>query len=154
MTRRAALVVLVACGGGGTPSPPGDAPGPDADTRTFTLREVGRVPLDGPVDFAIVGDRLYAQASGVELLVAFSLADPTTPSRIGGFPEPTTGGSNGRVAISGDLAFLAFESSGLVIVDIADPSAPILRGTFPQAYAKDVSIVGTVAYVADQGSGS
>jgi Ca2+-binding RTX toxin-like protein len=54
----------------------------------------------------------------------------------------------------GNYAYVADGSSGLQIIDISNPAAPTLAGTYDTpGYAQEVQVVGNYAYVADGGSG-
>ena len=64
----------------------------------------------------------------------------------------TPGGGN-DVFIAGNYAYVADGGEGLQVIDISDPTAPLLVGTFDTAGgAADVVVSGNVAYVAG-GSG-
>ncbi len=69
----------------------------------------------------------------------------------GGFDTP---GKAFNVAISGDFAFVADRSSGLQVIDISDPTQPILVGSYDTpGEAHCVAISGDFAFVADFNSG-
>jgi exo-beta-1,3-glucanase (GH17 family)/putative ubiquitin-RnfH superfamily antitoxin RatB of RatAB toxin-antitoxin module len=59
-----------------------------------------------------------------------------------------------RVAVSGNYAYVADNANGLVILDISNPTAPILVGRYDTtAHTKDVFVSGKYAYVADNING-
>ena len=57
----------------------------------------------------------------------------------------------GSVSVSGNYAYVAGGSSGLVIIDISNPSVPALTSTYNTSggYANGVSVSGNYAYVAN-----
>jgi hypothetical protein len=56
--------------------------------------------------------------------------------------------------VAGDLAFVTDGSSGLQIINITNPSAPTLTGTYDTTQtANDVTVAGDLAFVADGFSG-
>jgi hypothetical protein len=58
------------------------------------------------------------------------------------------------VQVVGNYAYVADDSSGLRIIDISNPTAPILKGTYDTPNgASGVQVVGNYAYVADGSSG-
>jgi hypothetical protein len=70
---------------------------------------------------------------------------------VGGVDTPD-GGS--RVAVAGDYAYVADDDSGLQVIDITDPTFPMIIGSVDTpGSACDVAVVGTFAYVADGESG-
>ncbi len=65
-----------------------------------------------------------------------------------------TAGSPRNVQVIGNLAYVASGNSGLEIIDITNPAAPILTGSYNTPnLANDLQVVGNLAYVADLGSG-
>lgn len=65
-----------------------------------------------------------------------------------------TGGSVLGLDLIGTTAYLAAGESGLVVVDIANPSSPRVLGQFNSpGMASDVQVVGSTAFVADGDSG-
>ena len=55
--------------------------------------------------------------------------------------------------VVGNYAYIADNASGLQIIDISNPSAPTLKGTYDTSYARDVAIAGNYAYIADYDAG-
>ncbi len=55
------------------------------------------------------------------------------------------------IAVVGDTAYVADSFSGLQMMDISDPAAPIFLGSYDTpGSARSVAVVGTIAYVADE----
>jgi len=79
------------------------------------------------------------------------VSDPTAPAVLGACPIPTS--SARGVALSGKHAYVAAETSGLVIVDLGTPSAPRVVATLPPdsdlLSAEGVAVSGSTAYVAE-----
>jgi hypothetical protein len=121
-------------------------------------------------DLTVVGSYAYMVASG-ELHVV-DLSDPTQPTAVGVYAPPLapslqgrpTSGRFGQVAVSGRYAYLASStlvpvpgtttpapaaaSSGLRVVDVSDPAAPVEVGFVPLAWFADaVAVVGSHVYV-------
>ena len=58
------------------------------------------------------------------------------------------------VEVVGSLAYVADERSGLRVMDVSNPAAPVELGALDTpGYAMDVEVVGSLAYVADHYSG-
>jgi hypothetical protein len=58
------------------------------------------------------------------------------------------------VVVSGSYAYVADGSSGLQVVDVTDPQAPVIVGSVDTpGYAQGVAVSGSAAYVADGESG-
>lgn len=73
-------------------------------------------------DLIAVGDTLYT-ADPISGFRIFGLADLSTPTLLAVLPDT----SAVRVAIQGDFAYLA-TYQGLVILDVSDPTNPVLAG--------------------------
>ncbi len=88
---------------------------------------------------------LWDTVAGELKLAPFELA------LAGGYDTP---GTARGVAVSGDYAFVADQTSGLQVIDISDPTNPSLTGSYDTpGSACGVAISGDYAYVADHGSG-
>ena len=75
---------------------------------------------------------------------------PFVPTLVGNYNTSFARG----VAVDGDHAFVAAGDSGLQIMDISDPDAPTLVGSYvTPGSALDVAVVGDLAFVADNYSG-
>ena len=64
-----------------------------------------------------------------------------------------TPGSASRVAIAGNYAYVADAYTGLQVIDVSNPGAPVIVGHVTTNYATDVAVNGSHAYVADYTSG-
>jgi hypothetical protein len=129
-------------------------------------REVGRCTLGGDAralavaeDYAyIVGGRSDANTS---LLWVVDLSDPRSPRRIGVCKLSDGGWSAWDVAVAGRYAYVAEGLHDLRVVDVADPAAPKvvgsyytpLPGTSSVDYSKDfnqsVAVAGNYVFVTD-----
>ena len=94
----------------------------------------------------------FAYLIGSEGLRIFDFSDPTPPLLVGSVDLP---GSSSSVAISGEIAVVASPDpdAGLLLVDISDPSAPVLTHILPQLTSRAVDVAGDVAYVATKDMG-
>jgi hypothetical protein len=64
-----------------------------------------------------------------------------------------TFGTPREVFVTGDYAFIADGSNGLVVVNVTNPSQPTLAGTYATSNARDVFVSGNCAYIADATDG-
>jgi hypothetical protein len=55
--------------------------------------------------------------------------------------------------VHGNYAYLAAAGNGLVVVDVSDPTNPVLSSTMDDDYAYDVAVAGGYVYVAAGGGG-
>ncbi|MBN8488177.1 MAG: hypothetical protein J0M20_10715, partial [Burkholderiales bacterium] len=79
------------------------------------------------------------------------VSDPTDPRLLGSLELPRAAMG---VAVSGDFAYVAVESAGLIVVKITNPAMPVRWGAYnTSGSAYDVVLVGNLAYVADGESG-
>ena len=75
----------------------------------------------------------------------------TTPALVSNYDTP---GYAFGVKVVGTLAYVADHSSGLRILDVSNPAAPVEVGSYATpGYAFDVEVVGSLAYVADDDYG-
>jgi hypothetical protein len=105
---------------------------------------------EGTVSFTATAVDVAGNESDVSAAVAITI-DASAPSRsllrLGGYD---TSGAAYDVYVLGTLAYVADDSSGLQIIDVGDPAAPVLRGSYnTSGAANGVFVVGTLAYVAD-----
>ena len=92
----------------------------------------------------------YAYIEQGQDLVVLDISSPALPVELG--RVMTT--SIVDVAISGDYAYVADYTNGLVIVDISSKAAPTLAGSYDTAgQARGVAVSGGYAYVADWWNG-
>jgi len=76
---------------------------------------------------------------------------PFVLTSVGAYDTP---GYADDVVVAGDLAFIADQASGLLMIDISDPANPSLVGSYnTPGHAMRVAVSGVRAYVADYGSG-
>src|SRR6185369_10939319 len=99
-------------------------------------------------DLVVVANRVYV-ADGPAGLQIIDVSDPQAPVYIGTLDTP---GIARGVDVSGNIAVIA-DGSALRIVDVSNPANPISRGSVVMSDARDVTVEGNTAYVADfQGS--
>ncbi len=104
-----------------------------------------------PVDVVVVGD--YAYTADTYGLTIYDVSDLGTGiTKVGELllPEPARG-----LAVAGNIAYVADGRTGLVMVDVSTPSAPVENGRYDTAgTAEDVVVSSTkIAYVADGTNG-
>jgi hypothetical protein len=88
----------------------------------------------------------YGRHYGLQII---NIANPASPVPVGFCDIPGSMNALGRVAISGDYAYVAASVSGLQIINIANPVSPVLVGSCDTlGDARDVAISGDYAYVA------
>jgi hypothetical protein len=85
-------------------------------------------------------------ATGTDGLQIWNVTLPESASRLSRL-RPSADADIQGIALSGKLAYLASYQRGLDIVDISDPLAPVLRGTYPTS-------VGSLGSVILQASGN
>jgi hypothetical protein len=117
---------------------------------------ISRVDLDGPGvsasfhgDLALVTtrDSFIDRRLGGPLLSVFSVANAVVPLRRGAIE--LLGPDVGGVAARDRLAFVANGESGVVVVDLTDPSQPVRLTSFPVVgSARDVAVAGDLLLVA------
>jgi len=148
--RICALLALIAIG---TTVAGGPAAAQCIDYGEF-LHEVGSFGeqslscVDVQGNYAYIGGR-----SGLQIL---DVTDPTNPDIVGDTGDEI--GAARGVDVVGNYAYVADKvdnSSTLHVIDVADPSRPIIRGTEPiPGWPTDVEVVGGYAYVTCRGPGS
>ncbi|GAI47314.1 unnamed protein product, partial [marine sediment metagenome] len=90
-------------------------------------------------------DTLLYIAIGPYGLWIYNVANPYAPVRLGTCDTEDAIG----VAVSGNYAYVADYDSGLVIIDISQPSVPVKVGSlYMGGCARDVAVLDTFAYVA------
>jgi len=106
-------------------------------------------------DVTISGDYAYV-ADGRNGLVILNIEDPTNLTWVGSYDPYTDHNEDEEVGyahdvtISGDYAYVADGSDGLVILDIEDPANPTGVGGYDaDGSTQSVTISGNYAYVAD-----
>ena len=91
---------------------------------------VGGSAIDAPhLGYQKIGNLLYAATDGT--LTIFDVSDPTTPVAIGSaIVDHGTYSIQGReVAVAGTVA-VVIDGTGIYVVDVSDPAAPTLAGTW------------------------
>lgn len=99
---------------------------------------------------AVSGDYLYsAEAALFTINNVSSTTAPTTAS------SSNTGvAASNDLVVSGNYVYLAGGTSGLKVIDVSSPTAPLVVGTYDTAGgASGVAVSGNYAYVADVASG-
>ncbi|MDG6990925.1 MAG: hypothetical protein JRM99_05830 [Nitrososphaerota archaeon] len=107
-------------------------------TNPADLLDTGEFTLPGPAGaMASSQGSLYVGVQGLQLLFPFNVTDPTNPDpryptslsfyTPGGQFGGVTGGSPRGAVLQGDTLYISDES-GLVIYDVANPSAPCMLG--------------------------
>lgn len=106
--------------------------------------------ISGPADLVEVYG-IYAYVAAGPTFRVIDVSDPSAPRLTGTFKFPE------RIwafTVSGSLAYIAGDWSGLGILDVSNPAAPRLRGSFKTVgQAWGVAVSGTRAVVANQMSG-
>jgi hypothetical protein len=115
---------------------------------------VGSLPLSGAFRIAIAGRFAYVLVTGgvAGALVIVDLAEPTAPVERGRVPVSA---HPADLDVSGGRVYVADRASGLRIIDVGNPSAPVqLVGRSvgrPGQEAWGVAVSGTYAYVTVHG---
>jgi len=91
-------------------------------------------------------DDLVFVANGAGGVQVFNISNIKAPYRIG-FVKPN--GYARDVKISGDYAYIAASSEGVVVVNIADPNLPVIAVLDTLGVANRIQIVGNKLYVTD-----
>src|SRR6185369_5274695 len=95
-------------------------------------------------DVVVVGNLAYV-ADGPSGLQIIDVSDPVAPRLVGTLDTP---GTARGVDVSGNLAVIA-DGNSLRIVDVGNQSSPVSRGSLATTDARDVTVEGTIAYLAD-----
>ncbi len=98
----------------------------------------------------VVGNYAYA-GQGQDMLV-IDISEASNPSEVG---RLTTSSVVNGIAVAGNYVYVADGDNGLVVVDIANPAAPTIIGTYTYSsgYAYGVDVAGSYAYLANGNSG-
>ena len=96
-------------------------------------------------DVVLVGNRAYV-ADGASGLQIIDIANPAAPTLLGKFDTP---GTARGVDLSSTIAVVADGTSGIQIIDISNPALPVRLGGLATTDARDVTVEGDIAYVAD-----
>lgn len=95
-------------------------------------------------DVVVVGNRAYV-AGGTAGLQIIDVSNASAPALLGTLNTP---GIARGVDVSGNIAVIADQSS-LRTADVSNPAAPVALGSIPTPDSKDLTVDGTVAYLAD-----
>jgi hypothetical protein len=134
-----ANVAYVAAGSGGVHII--DVTSPLSPVRLGTLTTGANA-----LDVAVRGTTLYV-ANGSNLMLA-DVTNPALPTRISTLS--LTGTIQGvDVDAQRNLAVVTAGTNGIYVVDISNPTTPVVVGTASTGDARDVAISGTSAFVAD-----
>ncbi len=82
------------------------------------------------------------------LLSVFDIETPDSPQFLGSLSTTPDGVED--IALVDDLAYLAIDDDGLLIVDISTPESPTVRGQWLTPEAMGVVVAGAYAYIADE----
>lgn len=110
--------------------------------------------LTGPAtvrisQISIVDNIAFIAATIQETSSVLYLVDIQDPKKLNILGWIDTPGNGGRVAIHGNLAYIADLDAGLQVVDISNPAQPSVKTAIATpAAALDVAIIGDFAYVA------
>lgn len=113
-----------------------------------------------PRNQAVVGDIVYV--ADEFFIFALDATDPMTPCLLGLAPFSDLTGAAGAtgIAVADGIAYVAGEQSGLVVMDVADVSQPVVLATYAEPMpgrqsdgfaAADVLLDGDVVYVLANG---
>jgi hypothetical protein len=86
--------------------------------------------------------------------IAKNTSSPTNKSTYTVLPLSPIGAPARRLTVSGNYAYIAVDETGLVVVDISNPTAPFVAGRYvTPGFAMDVVVSGNYAYVTDDVKG-
>ena len=95
-------------------------------------------------DVVVVGNRAYV-ADGPTGLKIIDVSNPQAPALLGTFDTP---GIARGVDVSGNIAVIA-DGSSVRTVAVGNPASPTALGSVSTTDARDLTVDGTIAYVAD-----
>jgi hypothetical protein len=111
---------------------------------------LGHLDFISPTFDVVANGPLAHLASGVSV----QLADIDGEAEIDPIGQVETPGLAGQVELSGDLAYVCDDTSGVQVIDISDPSTPTVIGSAnTPGHAADVAVGEPYIYVADQNKG-
>lgn len=117
-----------------------------ADPTAPTL--LGSIDTPGNAQDVVVRGGLAYVADGDRGLQIIDVSDPAAPRIVGTID--TAGLAKGvDVAQERGLAVIADGTTGIVLADISNPAQPVLRGSVDTGEARDVTVRGDTAFVAD-----
>lgn len=90
----------------------------------------------------------YTYIGGSHELAIFDTIDPSHPAKIGCLPLP--GSLINEIIVKDNLVFVANNSSGLFIVDVANPEIPVRCFIYKTpSYVYDIDVRDNIVYIAD-----
>ena len=114
-------------------------------------RIVGTYAGSGINAVCVAGQTAYASTQQGVLLI-INIADPAKPDLLGTYPAQ--GGMGLMVACHQDIVYFSGSDKGLDVVDVSDPTTPVLKMTVPRTQgAKDTQVVDHLLYLACHGNG-
>ena len=129
------LLVVYYCGEPGRPA---------SGKGVSSLKEVGCLDFGPAYDVVVVHKTAYVTGNrGVHII---DVENPVSPRELGRLKLQD--GAFG-ISVRGHRAYIAGDSEGFFIADIADPKNPVVIGQYSpkEGLTEDVSIDGTLAYV-------
>ena len=91
-----------------------------------------------------------------QLIVTFALLLASVVNNYGQLntrvvAQQLLGAETADLCVQGNFAYVARGDEGMTIIDVSNPAAPVVRGTFAPfgCHSHDVEVVGTTAYVAN-----
>ncbi len=123
-------------------------------TNPASLLQLGAANAGGVVGISVAVGGTRAILGGENALLVFDVSDATRPSFLGLVPLPAPAVD---VALSGDAVLVAVGAAGIRVVDVSDPTSPVIVGSThmranERSRASGLALVGTAAVVADGGS--
>jgi len=108
------------------------------------------VTLEGHIGGAVCAVAVSGDYAYIGMGQDFAVFDITNPAAPLELSKLRTADFVDDITVSGNYAYVADRSNGLVIVDISNPTAPTLADSYVTAgYATGVAVAGNYAYVAD-----
>jgi hypothetical protein len=112
--------------------------------------------LNASATLEIADNRLLVNSQGTYTLHIFDLADPLHPTKLGSFYQGTIGWYG--FSIAGNRVYLLRGAGGVDVLDISNPSNPVLIGTYTNIDMLDgrfhpntngIEVIGDRLYIAD-----
>jgi hypothetical protein len=105
-------------------------------------------------DIYVSGNYAYLTAGGEGFLYILDISNPNSP-RLAGVYDPVEPLSMDRIFISGNYAYIASYTRGLLILDISNPAAPVLKKEYslPKTHVDSVYVSGHHAFLACEKEG-
>jgi len=114
-------------------------------TNPVTPTLLGALDTPGEAnDLVVVGNLVYL-ADGPAGLQIIDVSDPLAPQLVGTFDTP---GTARGVDVSGNIAVIA-DGNAIRTVDVSNPASPVGRGSLATTDARDLTVEGSIAYLAD-----